>query len=292
MLAYALGRTLILSDEPTDRRNARQAGGERLSLRQPGGKHRHQPAVSARKRGQDDLAQHGRMTCAIQQPASTAARRRYALSRRTFLRGVGVTMALPWLESLPRLGRDAGVAAGRRHPTAGEFPKRFAVLFMGNGINGNHWWAKGAGAEMELGKSLEPLAPLKTKMNFINGLFNKPATGVGIHPGPDGQHSLRRAAAKGGGAPRRHQHGPGAGQPHRPGHDAAEPGAGLRAADHRLPRDEFLDGLQLAHFLAERRLARADGGLSVAGVRQPVRKPRQPAQQERARPREGAGQRR
>ena len=72
---------------------------------------------------------------------------------------------------------------------------------------------------------------------------------------------------------------------------AAEPGPGLRAADHRLSRDEFLDGLQLAHLLAERDLAGADGGLSVAGVRQPVRQPRQPAEQEHPRPRAGAGRR-
>src|SRR5262245_2309556 len=57
---------------------------------------------------------------------------------------------------------------------------------MGNGINSKHWWAKGSGAGMELGKSLEPLAPLKTKLNFITGLFNKHATGVGIHPGQTG----------------------------------------------------------------------------------------------------------
>ena len=57
---------------------------------------------------------------------------------------------------------------------------------MGNGINSQHWWAKGSGADMELGKSLEPMAPLKTKMNFISGLFNKHATGVGIHPGQTG----------------------------------------------------------------------------------------------------------
>ena len=72
---------------------------------------------------------------------------------------------------------------------------------------------------------------------------------------------------------------------HRPGDGAAEPGAGLRAADHRLSRDELLDGLQLAHLLAERDLAGADGGLSVAGVRQPVRQPRQPAEPEHSRPR-------
>jgi hypothetical protein len=57
---------------------------------------------------------------------------------------------------------------------------------MGCGINADHWWAKGAGADMELGKSLEPLAPIKQKLNFVTGLFNKSATGVGIHPGQTG----------------------------------------------------------------------------------------------------------
>ncbi len=84
-------------------------------------------------------------------------------------------MALPWLESLPVWGS-----------TPDAVPKRFATLFMGNGINGHHWWAKGAGAEMELGKSLQPLAPFRAKLNVIHGLFNKSATGVGIHPGQTG----------------------------------------------------------------------------------------------------------
>ena len=92
-------------------------------------------------------------------------------SRRTLLRGAGVTLALPWLESL---------AVGAT------FPRRFAVLFLGNGINGKHWWAKGAGAQMELGKSLAPLEKLKHKLNFVHGLFNKPSTAVGIHPGQTG----------------------------------------------------------------------------------------------------------
>src|SRR5256714_5534521 len=102
-------------------------------------------------------------------------------SRRRFLRGVGVAMALPWLESIPVWG-----AAPAKDGAPGPFPKRFATLFMGNGINSQHWWAKGSGAGMELGKSLEPMAPLKAKMNFITGLFNKHATGVGIHPGQTG----------------------------------------------------------------------------------------------------------
>jgi hypothetical protein len=91
-------------------------------------------------------------------------------------------MALPWLESLPAWG---GTITQSGVPT--NFPKRFAVMFMGNGINGNHWWARGNGAEMKLGKSLAPLEPLKKKINVINGLFNKPAVGIGIHPGQTGQ---------------------------------------------------------------------------------------------------------
>lgn len=106
---------------------------------------------------------------------------RLRVSRRTFLRGAGVVMALPWMESIPAWGD-----APARNGMLGPFPTRFAALFMGNGINSKHWWAKGSGAEMELGKSLEPLASFKTKLNFISGLFNKNATGVGIHPGQTG----------------------------------------------------------------------------------------------------------
>ena len=39
---------------------------------------------------------------------------------------------------------------------------------------------------MELGRTLEPLAPFRKKLNVINGVFNKPAVGVGIHPGQTG----------------------------------------------------------------------------------------------------------
>ena len=90
-------------------------------------------------------------------------------------------MALPWLESVPVWGTEIG--------PAGEVPvtaQRFAALFMACGVNQKHWWAKGAGEAMELGKSLQPLEPLKTKVNYVEGLFNKSATGVGIHPGQTG----------------------------------------------------------------------------------------------------------
>ncbi len=92
-------------------------------------------------------------------------------TRRTFLRGAGVTMGLPWLESLAATTSS---------------PQRFAVLFMGTGISPGKWWAKGEGASMELSESLQPLEPLKSKLNVIDGLFNKAATGQGIHPAMTG----------------------------------------------------------------------------------------------------------
>ncbi len=118
---------------------------------------------------------------AINQNSPAAVR--YQISRRTFLRGTGVVMALPWLESLPVWGA-ATASATPDAPTP--YPQRFAAVFMGNGINSQHWWAKGAGAEMELGKTLKPLEPFRAKLNVISGLYNRAATGVGIHPGMTG----------------------------------------------------------------------------------------------------------
>ena len=113
-------------------------------------------------------------------------------SRRTFLRGVGVTMALPWLESVPVWGGTTMLGAA---PTP--CPKRFAALFMGCGISPDHWWAKGSGESMELGRSLQPLNGLRGKINVVNGLFNKSATGVGIHPGQTGNILSGAALQKG-----------------------------------------------------------------------------------------------
>src|SRR6266540_1669380 len=116
------------------------------------------------------------------------------LTRRKLLTGVGCTLALPWLESLP---------FGSAQPATAAHPKRFAALFMGNGISPPNWSASGAGADMVLGKSLEPLAALRPKLNVISGLFNKQATGVGIHPGQTGNilsgAALQRGAVLRGG---------------------------------------------------------------------------------------------
>lgn len=85
-------------------------------------------------------------------------------------------MALPWLPSL--------AFADSATPPA--FPKRFAVLFMGNGINEDHWSAEGSGDAMKLGKTLSVMEPLKRKIIVIDGLFNKASVGLGIHPAQTG----------------------------------------------------------------------------------------------------------
>lgn len=103
------------------------------------------------------------------------------IGRRTLLRGIGVSMALPWLESIPVWGLHPAVSAEQS-----PFPKRLAVLFMACGVHPDHWWAKDAGFEMELSECLKPMEPLKQKLNVIQGLFNKNSTGVGIHPGQTG----------------------------------------------------------------------------------------------------------
>src|SRR5580704_9139576 len=96
----------------------------------------------------------------------------YPLTRRSFLRGVGVTMALPWLESIPVWGDEK---------RSSEPPVRFACLFSGNGFHSKEWWAKGEGADMELGKVLEPLRPVREKLLFLRGLYNQEALIGGIH---------------------------------------------------------------------------------------------------------------
>lgn len=94
------------------------------------------------------------------------------IARRAVLRGAGVSMALPWLESFAAKAAASGAA----------FPKRFGVVFLGNGVNEDHWGSDGSGDSLKLSKSLTPLEPIRGKINVIHGLFNKMATGHGIHP--------------------------------------------------------------------------------------------------------------
>jgi hypothetical protein len=117
----------------------------------------------------------------------------HRFSRRTFLRGAGVTMALPWMESLPVWGDEP-----TKTKPASEAPVRLAVLFSGNGFHSKEWWAKGAGQNMELGKVLEPLTDYREKMVFIKGLFNAEAQKGNIHSSQTGNLLSGAPLASGG----------------------------------------------------------------------------------------------
>jgi hypothetical protein len=111
-------------------------------------------------------------------PKPPAAPPRSALppvSRRGFLRGlargIGVTLALPYMDSL-------AWAAGLDAP-AGP-PKRWAALIFANGVNQKHWWARQEGGELRLSSSLESLAPFRNKLLFLENLHLFDNT-IGVH---------------------------------------------------------------------------------------------------------------
>ena len=117
----------------------------------------------------------------------------HQFSRRAFLRGVGVTMALPWLESVRVWGDEPPGSKA-----ASEAPVRLAVLFSGNGFHSKEWWAKGEGKQMELGKVLAPLHDYREKLVFVRGLFNAEARKGNIHSSQTGNLLSGAPLASGG----------------------------------------------------------------------------------------------
>ena len=98
---------------------------------------------------------------------ATPGNHRRLPSRRSFLRGAtGLALTLPWLESL----RSAAAEPAPQQP-----PVRFACIFFSNGVEPQHWWAKGSGAAMEIGPGLAPLRPHREDLVFLRGLFNEQA---------------------------------------------------------------------------------------------------------------------
>jgi hypothetical protein len=115
------------------------------------------------------------------------------LSRRTMLRGLGVSMALPWMESKRVWGDDT-----ESSQSSSEAPTRMAILFSGCGYHRHEWWAKGEGSEMELGKVLHPLNDFKDRMVFIRGLYNAEALKGNIHSSQTGNVLSGAPLASGG----------------------------------------------------------------------------------------------
>ncbi len=98
---------------------------------------------------------------------------KHAISRRTVLRGIGTTLALPLLDSMvPAFTALAKTAAGKP-------PMRFSAIYVPMGMVMENWTPKTTGAGFELTPIMQPLAPFKNQLTVVSGLDN---AGVG-HPG-------------------------------------------------------------------------------------------------------------
>ncbi|WP_437221962.1 DUF1552 domain-containing protein [Planctomicrobium sp. SH661] len=93
--------------------------------------------------------------------------------RRSFLKGMGVSLALPWLESLNRRSGAGDIAAD--HP-----PTRMLLISNNLGILSDEFFPRGAGREMELSPYLQELADFRDDFTVFSGLS---------HPDVDGGHS-------------------------------------------------------------------------------------------------------
>jgi hypothetical protein len=99
-----------------------------------------------------------------------------ALPRRTVLRGLGTTLALPLLDSMvPALSVVSKAAANPVH--------RFQTFYMPNGMAMPYWDVEGEGTDFELSPILQPLAPFRNQMLMLSGLY---ATWVVAHAGASG----------------------------------------------------------------------------------------------------------
>jgi hypothetical protein len=105
-----------------------------------------------------------------------------ALNRRSFLRGLGISVALPLFESLhPAAVFAADDAAAKLATTATGVPLRTAFVYFPNGAIPSAWWPTGEATQFELQRTLKPLAKHTDQLQILGELDHKTA-----EPGPDG----------------------------------------------------------------------------------------------------------
>jgi hypothetical protein len=112
------------------------------------------------------------------------------MNRRNFLRGLGVGVGLPFLESVqPLLGAQKPGIPGLAVTPDGR-PLRMAFLYVPNGVNVDRWFPKGFGADYQLGPSMKALEPFRDGFQVVRGLGQKSGTA-----GADGAGDHARATA-------------------------------------------------------------------------------------------------
>jgi hypothetical protein len=106
------------------------------------------------------------------------------LSRRTFLRGAGVTLALPFLESMvPAQTPTLGTAANPK--------SRFGAIYIPHGSIIGKWKPKNAGDNFEMTEILKPLEPYRNQLTIVSNLAHPSAYGG---DGSAGVHHARSSA--------------------------------------------------------------------------------------------------
>ena len=98
------------------------------------------------------------------------------ISRRTVLKGVGASVALPLLDAM------SPAATAWAQTPAGSTPKRFAFVGFPHGAIMDRWSPAGTGANYEMSPILQPLEPFRKHLTIVSGLRNKP----GESPEPHG----------------------------------------------------------------------------------------------------------
>src|SRR4249919_3067473 len=94
-----------------------------------------------------------------------------SLHRRTFIRGLGANVALPFLDSMvPAFG---GASAAAAAPT-----RRLGVVYVPNGIMMPFWTPATEGAGFEFKPILKPLEPFRDHLRVVSGLNAVVSTGV------------------------------------------------------------------------------------------------------------------
>ncbi len=91
------------------------------------------------------------------------------LSRRTVLKGLGVSMCLPLLEAMQPLAALADTAKDKKVRP----PVRMAVLYMPNGVHPKAWTPAGNGSNFELSPILAPLSNVKSDLLVLTQLMNR-----------------------------------------------------------------------------------------------------------------------
>ena len=96
-------------------------------------------------------------------------------TRRNILRGLGVALATPWLES-GVMGAATGAVERLTKP-----PLRLACLFMPNGVRPEFWTPEGEGEEYAITPHLKPLESLRSEFLLLENLWNKNTVGRNGH---------------------------------------------------------------------------------------------------------------